>query len=445
MEASSVAASQLVIEDEQAVDSPNENTNRGAQTSAELTLGASGIEVGNPLEEADALPARKASTVDTVGGQSGSLAPAQERDIADSDVPVPAPVESGNAGDGDESLAKNELVAARAADDFDVASGQSRSQPSPQERDSADSDHSLQAPIEDGNSGDGESFVAARVAEGLMLKADKLDPSRRLKKGQSPAQTFPCRRMSNSRMVRMNFSEVASRSIGLEDNDTSSKEPTVSEASTQPNASDSNTVTTAHSGTILYTELLLDRLGFDPGPIDVVIEPKTKEAILAFQKLNGGEATGDLDDELIAAVENKLFAAFEQYLETKREQGTKTPSVKKATQPTKTAAPAPSGDQQPRKIVMHYPQKVPPNKVESIASAPKTSVSGRRTKQPAIQPAIQSEVQEAAIREQPIFAQPPYEKIVEEVQQDRSQRIRSLRKFRRLQELCESRHGLCPV
>ena len=62
--------------------------------------------------------------------------------------------------------------------------------------------------------------------------------------------------------------------------------------------------------------------------------------------------------------------------------------------------------------------KYPPNKVESIASAPKTSVSGRRTKQPAIQPAIQSEVQEAAIREQPIFAQPPYEKIVEEVQQD---------------------------
>jgi hypothetical protein len=360
----SVAKSQLDAENEHVVEIPLEKASIDAQTSAEFTPGAGGIEINKSLEKADGLPAQTAGEIDRAGEQSRSQPPSREPGTVGPDFSAQAPVEGGRAEDG-ESLIEDQSEVARAANEFDAAGEQSRSQPPSHERESAGSNLSLTAPAEN-------------------------------ETGQDSALI------------------VASRSMGLEDASTSNEDANASEVSRRPEGPDTHTAPAVSPRTTIYVEKLLDRLGFDPGPVDGVIGPKTEQAILAFQKHIGSEATGTVDDELIAAMENRLFAAFEQFLETARRQSSETPGEKKADRSTKTAATAPLGDERPRKTVVRHPQDVPAKKTKSVASASETAISTKRT----TQPALQSEVQEAAIPRQPILSEPPYEMVVKDVQKD---------------------------
>ena len=53
-------------------------------------------------------------------------------------------------------------------------------------------------------------------------------------------------------------------------------------------------------------QLTLKDSGFDPGPIDGILGPKTREAIKRFQIKNKLEPTGEIDEQTI----NQLFWLF---------------------------------------------------------------------------------------------------------------------------------------
>jgi len=53
-------------------------------------------------------------------------------------------------------------------------------------------------------------------------------------------------------------------------------------------------------------QLTLKDSGFDPGPIDGILGPKTREAIKRFQIKNDLEPTGEIDERTI----NQLFRSF---------------------------------------------------------------------------------------------------------------------------------------
>jgi peptidoglycan hydrolase-like protein with peptidoglycan-binding domain len=57
---------------------------------------------------------------------------------------------------------------------------------------------------------------------------------------------------------------------------------------------------------IRMVQLTLKESGFEPGPIDGLMGPKTREAIKRFQIKNGLEPTGEIDDQTI----NQLFWSF---------------------------------------------------------------------------------------------------------------------------------------
>jgi peptidoglycan hydrolase-like protein with peptidoglycan-binding domain len=57
---------------------------------------------------------------------------------------------------------------------------------------------------------------------------------------------------------------------------------------------------------IRMAQLTLKDSGFDPGPIDGILGPKTHEAIKEFQIKNDLEPTGEIDEETI----NQLFRSF---------------------------------------------------------------------------------------------------------------------------------------
>jgi peptidoglycan hydrolase-like protein with peptidoglycan-binding domain len=57
---------------------------------------------------------------------------------------------------------------------------------------------------------------------------------------------------------------------------------------------------------IRVVQLTLKNSGFDPGPIDGIMGPKTREAIKRFQMKNEFEPTGEIDEQTI----NKLFWSF---------------------------------------------------------------------------------------------------------------------------------------
>ena len=57
---------------------------------------------------------------------------------------------------------------------------------------------------------------------------------------------------------------------------------------------------------IRMAQLTLKDSGFDPGPIDGILGPKTREAIKGFQIKNDLEPTGEIDEETI----NQLFRSF---------------------------------------------------------------------------------------------------------------------------------------
>jgi peptidoglycan hydrolase-like protein with peptidoglycan-binding domain len=53
---------------------------------------------------------------------------------------------------------------------------------------------------------------------------------------------------------------------------------------------------------VLQAQRRLQALGFDPGPIDGVLGPRTEEAIREYQRTQGLRATGVLDAETRAAL-----------------------------------------------------------------------------------------------------------------------------------------------
>ncbi|MDH3358974.1 MAG: peptidoglycan-binding protein [Desulfobacteraceae bacterium] len=57
---------------------------------------------------------------------------------------------------------------------------------------------------------------------------------------------------------------------------------------------------------IRMVQLTLKDSGFDPGPIDGALGPKTREAIKRFQIKNELEPTGEIDEQTI----NQLFWSF---------------------------------------------------------------------------------------------------------------------------------------
>jgi peptidoglycan hydrolase-like protein with peptidoglycan-binding domain len=57
---------------------------------------------------------------------------------------------------------------------------------------------------------------------------------------------------------------------------------------------------------IRMVQLALEDSGFDPGPIDGILGPKTREAIKKFQIKNDLEPTGEIDEQTI----NRLFRTF---------------------------------------------------------------------------------------------------------------------------------------
>jgi len=57
---------------------------------------------------------------------------------------------------------------------------------------------------------------------------------------------------------------------------------------------------------IRMVQLTLKDSGFDPGPIDGILGPKTRDAVKRFQIKNDLEPTGEIDEETI----NQLFRSF---------------------------------------------------------------------------------------------------------------------------------------
>ncbi|MFQ5468282.1 MAG: peptidoglycan-binding protein, partial [Kiloniellaceae bacterium] len=86
-------------------------------------------------------------------------------------------------------------------------------------------------------------------------------------------------------------------------------------------------------------EQLLARLNFDPGPVDGVIDERTRAAVLLYQEFAAlppdGQATAALLEELRAVV-----TAFGQ-MQAERAAAGKAPAASPAPPPAQEAAPAP--------------------------------------------------------------------------------------------------------
>ena len=53
---------------------------------------------------------------------------------------------------------------------------------------------------------------------------------------------------------------------------------------------------------ISNVQLILTKIGFDPGPADGMMGEKTRTAIRAFQRQNGLAETGEIDEPLVRAL-----------------------------------------------------------------------------------------------------------------------------------------------
>jgi len=53
---------------------------------------------------------------------------------------------------------------------------------------------------------------------------------------------------------------------------------------------------------IRQVQQALQRKGFDPGPVDGILGPKTKEAVRNFQDRYGMNASGDIDNQTLFAL-----------------------------------------------------------------------------------------------------------------------------------------------
>jgi peptidoglycan hydrolase-like protein with peptidoglycan-binding domain len=65
---------------------------------------------------------------------------------------------------------------------------------------------------------------------------------------------------------------------------------------------DMNAIPTLNSQWILKVQQALQRKGFDPGPIDGVFGPMTREAVRGYQDRYGMPATGELNNQTLYAL-----------------------------------------------------------------------------------------------------------------------------------------------
>ena len=61
-------------------------------------------------------------------------------------------------------------------------------------------------------------------------------------------------------------------------------------------------------GTVTLVQMLLEDLGYDPGPADGVVGPSTKAAIIAYQDTAGKPATGKVSEELVTQLLDSALA-----------------------------------------------------------------------------------------------------------------------------------------
>jgi peptidoglycan hydrolase-like protein with peptidoglycan-binding domain len=87
-----------------------------------------------------------------------------------------------------------------------------------------------------------------------------------------------------------------------------------------------------HKDVMAMQQALKDK-GHDPGPIDGVMGPRTKAALMGYQKKEGLKATGRWDDETATKLGVRMSAADKE---------TVTPSASPATPSAPSAAPTPS-------------------------------------------------------------------------------------------------------
>lgn len=139
--------------------------------------------------------------------------------------------------------------------------------------------------------------------------------------------------------------------------------------------------------TAMHLERLLYRLGFNPGPIDGVIEPMTVEAVMLFQEEDGRETTGEIDYQLIASLEDRLFESFRRHRESLDRQSSAPPERTPAITPTSRPETAPPAKEQARQGVAAYGARQP---VAEKRTRPSTS-DARPLERPAQEPATRIE------------------------------------------------------
>ena len=81
---------------------------------------------------------------------------------------------------------------------------------------------------------------------------------------------------------------------------------TAQDASTAPQATrkllDMSAIPTLSPERIMQVQQALQRKGFNPGPIDGVIGPMTREAVRSYQDRYGMPATGEIDNQTLYAL-----------------------------------------------------------------------------------------------------------------------------------------------
>lgn len=76
---------------------------------------------------------------------------------------------------------------------------------------------------------------------------------------------------------------------------------------TQPASAAAVPVATSQRNLVQQAQAILSRLGYDPGPADGVSGPRTRQAVLSFQRKAGLPETGTIDAGLIEALSNQAI------------------------------------------------------------------------------------------------------------------------------------------
>ena len=350
--ASPVTTQQPESEDEGVFVSHDQDEDIAALTSTQFIPEAGDADVGEPPEKSDAVTARTSDEIEPAGEPSRSPPPPHESNTAESSQ-APDSIEGDGVGG---SLAGSDEAPAPVAGAIDTEEEASGSPQPPYESDTAGSRFSAAESVDDDKDQDNPRQLASRVdADDRTITATE----------------------------RLRNPEAAKRR-----EDTNANEPT-----------------SPPGDSVIYAKKLLRLLGHVTGPLDDRTDPRTSEAIRAFQRNTGRETTGEMDEELIAAMETALFAPFQHYIAMAREPRIDNPKVTRAGQATTAATEEPSGQRQQPKPLLHDPADIPAMKAASSTPAAETAVLGNQ----AMQPEVRGDMQEAAIPEQLVDLEPPSE------------------------------------